>query len=271
MFYLEMLDTLDQTPTERFRMVVEFMRGPTRVSSDDVIALAQERDRLAQMVYIQVGSGRTMYSSRSADSFRTQGMGADHYRRGWGEVWAELIRARGVPAEVVHTQDETQVWLPLNDLQTDAVRCWPDSVRLYLKACWSRALNPRVFLFLPHGLEERYGVTYQGGDVPGHPASEPIDPLEIAEGRGLDTMAQVAIPRTNLQADGYRLVAKSTDLHEHGYNIAEWFHPNTKHIVVEYLPRNTADVRSPWPRVTATTREEQEAIHKAVRARLLGR
>ena len=42
-----------------------------------------------------------------------------------------------------------------------------DALRNYLKACWSRALNPRVFNpLLPQGLEERLKIDYQGRDKP---------------------------------------------------------------------------------------------------------
>jgi len=40
------------------------------------------------------------------------------------------------------------------------------TLREFVKGCWRRGLNPRVYNpFLPHGLEERLGVTYQGRDV----------------------------------------------------------------------------------------------------------
>lgn len=75
----------------------------------------------------------------------------------------------------------------------------------------------------------------------------------------LDTLAGRAVPREQLQAEGYRSVLGSSDLFRHGYFVRHWYHLKTRREVLEYNPRH-----SRLPRLTATCYAEQVEIHRAL-------
>ena len=88
---------------------------------------------------------------------------------------------------------------------------------------------------------------------------EPIDRA------ALDDLAARSIPRADLTGL-YLCVAKSSDLHDHGYAVAHWVRvgvPGSE--VLEYNPR-----LSDLPRVTADSYADQAAVHRAVGARVVG-
>lgn len=129
------------------------------------------------------GDSWRIYRVVSGSTFHTQGFGADSYARGRAEIEAvELNVSTGIECRVVkvelprpkhhgpfyvHTSNWHVEARVAEDLDLEIMRHAPaPSLRDFVKACWSRGLNPRVYdPFLPHGLEERLGVDYQGRDV----------------------------------------------------------------------------------------------------------
>lgn len=93
--------------------------------------------------------------------------------------------------------------------------------------------------------------------------AKPVDNPE------LHAIAADAIPRKDIQAEGYRATGKSTDMHEHGYTVVHWTklpegdEPGKE--ILEYMPRN-APGEPVTPRLTASNYEEQKAIHEALGA-----
>lgn len=81
-------------------------------------------------------------------------------------------------------------------------------------------------------------------------------------------------PRADLQAAGFYLVIKSSDLFDLGYSIAHWIKPGVPGSeVIEYSPCKPDDPRHrPGAvRVTIECYEDQAAFHRAVGARVVGR
>ena len=75
----------------------------------------------------------------------------------------------------------------------------------------------------------------------------------------LELIARRAIPRVQLQAEGYMSVLGSSDLFKHGYFVRHWYHLKTQREVLEFNPRG-----SRLPRLTATCSAEQVEIHRAL-------
>ncbi len=92
-----------------------------------------------------------------------------------------------------------------------------------------------------------------------------------ADRQALEEIAGRSIPRTALLGR-YLNLLKSTDLFVHGYSVSHWIQPTDPGTeVLEFNPRTIACVQVDLPRVTATSYEEQVAIHRAIGARVVGR
>lgn len=125
------------------------------------------------------------------------------------------------------------------------------------------------------------------GNIPGGPATEEklakvaaLVKQRTARKAELDAMrskpradgAPPAIPREDLQGE-YVAASKSGDLHKYGYQVIEWFSPKKAKAgqpasVIEYVPQDRPGegIAAGKTRYTATTREEQIAVHKAIGA-----
>lgn len=83
----------------------------------------------------------------------------------------------------------------------------------------------------------------------------------------LDEIAARSLSRKELQDQGYRNLLKSSDLFDYGYSISHWIKPGELGAeIVEYIPRAEKGKSSSRPRLTASTYEDQVAIHKAIGA-----
>lgn len=106
-------------------------------------------------------------------AYRTQGFGAAAYARGDARRHAAMLEMEGVEAEVREVPGsrdrwgiqscEFEVWARCSELDHEIVKRRPaPPLKDQLQWCWDRGLNPRVFNpFLPHGLEEKLGVSFQ--------------------------------------------------------------------------------------------------------------
>lgn len=138
-------------------------------------------DRLAQTLIPKTGSLWTSVRTVWGSTYNTQGFGANAYARGAAQNYALNFEALGLETQVVevkrprpkfpsmhyvHTSDwEVQVKASYVDIEI-AKRKPTLSLRDWVKACWAKQLNPRVFdPWLPHDLEARLGIDYQGRDV----------------------------------------------------------------------------------------------------------
>lgn len=116
----------------------------------------------------------TIYSS----TYSSQGSGMHKYGRQTAQQAAEAAIRHGLVAEVrginertvrgYYGGDETYrdygVFANTTEVGWQIVRRLPDqTMREYLADCWKKGINPRVLNpFLPHGLEERLGVSFFG-------------------------------------------------------------------------------------------------------------
>lgn len=84
------------------------------------------------------------------------------------------------------------------------------------------------------------------------------------------------VSREQLRAEGYRSVGKHSDLLAYGYQIIVWFSPRIRKetgdyaVVYEYAPyeyKQTKNLDAELRRMTATTIEEQQAVHAAIGVR----
>lgn len=83
-------------------------------------------------------------------------------------------------------------------------------------------------------------------------------------------LAEGGVSREELRRQGYRAIAKHSDLLEHGYQIVVWLQPTKRELLYEYAPATRAQKHNKGmelPRMTATTIEEQQAIHAALGVR----
>ncbi|HYE93376.1 MAG TPA: hypothetical protein VEA38_20255, partial [Terriglobales bacterium] len=109
---------------------------------------------------------------------------ASRYAEGRAEMQADVARHYGIPVEVRRVEEpspidkraklgrwEVHVGLE-TDLELEVLRRKPGpTLREWIRLCWKRQVNPRVFNpFLPVGLEERLGLDYYGNERPGGPS-----------------------------------------------------------------------------------------------------
>lgn len=131
--------------------------------------------RAARHVKPRPGSEWLCLHTVWGSTYGSQGLGANTYARGRATMMAMDAESHGVESRVdtvkreppkhrgfgyVHTDDFRVMVKVVDDLDLEVLRLLPGmDLRDFLKACWSKGLNPRVFHpMLPHGLEARLGI-----------------------------------------------------------------------------------------------------------------
>jgi hypothetical protein len=110
-------------------------------------------------------------------TYSTQGYGASKYAQGIAEEIADKARAVGLPVRVEREHGERSergtypsarwaVYVETDALTARAIEYLPGpSVREWVRLCWKRGVNPRVYCpFLPVGYEEQAGLDHFGGE-----------------------------------------------------------------------------------------------------------
>jgi hypothetical protein len=129
--------------------------------------LEEELGTLADNAPIRVveGAWKCAHSAYSG-AYRSAG---PRYDRGSAELRAEEFRdVAGVPAEVRESKASFEVWIAVeSDLDVQiARRKAAFTIREWVRRCWSKGLQPRVFqAFLPHDYEAKHGLDYFGGET----------------------------------------------------------------------------------------------------------
>lgn len=134
----------------------------------------------AESAPIPASTEWVFYHRSYGSCYASQGFGQLKYTRQAAENAADLARFYNIPVEVrevnrhsykscnwtMETADY-EVWVKTTELGAEVLRRKPGpGLRDWLKACWKRGVNPRVYdPFLPHGLEERLGLDYFGGET----------------------------------------------------------------------------------------------------------
>lgn len=120
---------------------------------------------------------RKFYEVHSS-SYHTQGFGAASYARADAERHARDLTFHGIEVEVRKVEGETfrtygpfgrsvtpitfEVWAKCSETDYQIAR-YKEGMTLaqQLQWCWNRSINPRVMNpWLPHGLEEKLGVSF---------------------------------------------------------------------------------------------------------------
>jgi hypothetical protein len=176
---------------ERF----EAIRAPFQARMDELIAACQARIKdaserlgvLAPSVPLAEGEKAWHELAQTWEStYNSQGWSARKYACAEAEGRADEARRHGVEVRVrtgggedgrepaegrAHFHVEVLV---ASAVDVEVLRRRPGMpLRDWLKGCWGRGVNPRVYdPFLPVGLEERLGIDYFGNDLPGHRAPQ---------------------------------------------------------------------------------------------------
>lgn len=136
--------------------------------------------RLAEIAQeIQPVPAPDLYKAHDAwaSSYHTQGFGAESYAKAEAEHRAFMLRYAGVEVEIKRVEERTpstampgkvhvsvryEVWARCTELDYEIARRMPGpSPKDELQWHWNRGVNPRVLHpFLPHGLEEKLGVSF---------------------------------------------------------------------------------------------------------------
>jgi hypothetical protein len=148
---------------EKARALVEQQASETKRLKELVTSIASK-------LKPRRGSERFTYASHWISTYRSQGYGAERYTGGLADIDLGFVESHGIEAAVVHDSnglDSYDVLVMVEDsIDVEILKAQDFSIRDFLKACWSRALDPRVFNpYLPHGLEEKLGIDFQGRDT----------------------------------------------------------------------------------------------------------
>lgn len=149
-------------------------------------ALTKPRREAARAATFSDADTRTtwrLFACVSASSYRSQGYGCDKYTRAAAQEYVAHAARYGVKAEVrdvaLERRTETtglrhcEVWVLADSRDVELLRDKPDDVSLreWVRMCWKRGVNPRVYNpHLPHGYEEQHGLDFFGGERCAAPA-----------------------------------------------------------------------------------------------------
>lgn len=153
-----------------------------RLLRQETNAVDFEMSRIAEKLLPDPGENWMRLTAVHGSSYSTQGYGANTYAKRNAEMRAHEALRLGVEAEVRTVQTDRpknpgrwyihtnifEVWVRVDtEVDLELVRRGqPMTTRDFLKLCWSKGVNPRVYNpFLPHGLEARLGIDFQGRDV----------------------------------------------------------------------------------------------------------
>lgn len=159
---------------------------PYNETQQEVRWLKVHLGRLADTLRARQGTLWLVYQEMWGSTYSSQGYGAGTYAKGAADNLAfEIETLNRIPVRVVEVKRETTHAYrstfsigPLSDWQVQAQVSEPLDIEIlkrktkglglreWVKACWKRGLNPRVYNpWLPHGTEARLGIDYQGNDV----------------------------------------------------------------------------------------------------------
>ncbi len=158
------------------------IRDGIAAAREQLVRVKQEIEDLCKTLKPQAGNKQIALEMHYPGSWRSTCQGA-HYAKGAAQADMDRALFAGIPCDVV----AICYWSP--DLASDSVHtrevegCWTAVVSVdnpevdkeilryapapslveQVRLSWARGCNPRVFNpFLPHGFEEKHGITYQG-------------------------------------------------------------------------------------------------------------
>jgi len=137
-----------------------------------------ELDKIAEALEVWITPELNLVHTVHASTYASQGFGCEKYTRQRAESYADTARFNNLTAEVrpVGERCSGSYGMSFQDygvfVNTDSVgwelvqRKPSQTIKEWLKSCWKRGVNPRVYNpFLPYGLEEKMGLDYFGGEA----------------------------------------------------------------------------------------------------------
>jgi len=145
-------------------------------------------DRMAQEEVVRTsGCVYTLYASTGTWVYSSQGFGAPAYAANAAQMHADKLLFYGIPSHIQKIprgrdqwgieQGDFWVWAQADGRTCEVIRRKSSlPLREWVKSCWKRGVNPRVYQpFLPTGYEESVGLDYFGNDRP------PAEPAPVAD------------------------------------------------------------------------------------------
>lgn len=132
--------------------------------------------RLCQRTSPTPGDLELQLDNISVGDYHTQGFGAERYARAAAEQLMDKALSFGVKARVERVVRPStviksglvsfQVTAMVSDsIDVEIIKNKQESLRDWLKNCWKRGVNPRVYNpWLPPGLEDKMGLDYFGNE-----------------------------------------------------------------------------------------------------------
>jgi hypothetical protein len=165
----------------------EKIRGPFQVRATEAYGEAMGRrnaaskrlDELAEQAEVRSGTTELTLIEVDHGAYRSSDCGSGAYAKGSAEAAldqaefygingrVELVESPGVlDPKYKHRTFVTKV-LVESDLDIAILKRKPGvSLREWVRRCWKRGLQPRVYnAFLPHGYEEKNGLDYFGNEL----------------------------------------------------------------------------------------------------------
>ena len=141
-------------------------------------------DRMAQEEVVRASDCvYTLYASTGTWVYSSQGFGALTYAANAAQMQADKLRYYDIPTHIQKiSRDRDQwgiehadfnIWAQADSRTCEVIRRKNSlPLREWVKLCWKRGVNPRVYQpFLPSGYEESVGLDYFGNDrSPAQPA-----------------------------------------------------------------------------------------------------
>lgn len=151
----------------------------TAQTKNRIAELETELNRLAEEEEIPITDTLNLCHTSYSSTYGSQGFGASRYAENAAALRADHARMQGVIAEVQPVGDMRRdrtygiqyqdygVYVNTSEVGWEMINRRPAlTLKDWLKTCWKRGVNPRVYNpMLPAGLEERFGIDYRGNDV----------------------------------------------------------------------------------------------------------
>lgn len=137
---------------------------------------------IAEHIKVKSGDVKVLFGRRSSSTYNSQGFGAISYAKGAAESLADTPRHNDIPVEIEQENRKPsrsfgyssishanfKIWVFVASDQDGRILHYKagPSFREWIRMCWKRGTNPRVYNpWLPHGIEEKLGIDYQGNDL----------------------------------------------------------------------------------------------------------
>lgn len=119
---------------------------------------------LASRLPVRPGTFEGVAHEEWSNTYETQGHGANHYMVRAAAIRASFFRSLGLEVREVRKEYAVEVVVCVEDEEAlEIAKRKRPLLTDWVAACWKSGINPRVLNpYLPHGFEERHGITFFG-------------------------------------------------------------------------------------------------------------